>query len=96
MDGSRQKVGVDVFGTFAPVIDYSTVRILVSAAFGHGWEMYHWDISMGFTNADSLEPTYVRFPKNFPDYICPGYTDGTLARLTKNIVWQQKYNHVGR
>ena len=85
MDGSRQKVGIDVFDTFAPVIDYSTVRLLISTAFGNGWEMYHWDISVAFTNADSHEPTYVRFPKNFPDDICPGYTGGTLARLTKNL-----------
>jgi hypothetical protein len=82
MDGSLQKVGIDVFDTFAPVIDYSTVRLLISTAFGNGWEMYHWDISVAFTNADSHEPTHVRFPKNFPDDICPEYSGGTLARLT--------------
>jgi hypothetical protein len=76
MDGSRQKVGVDVFDTFAPVIDYSTVRLLISTAFGKRWEMYHWDISAAFTNADSHEPTYVRFPKNFPYDIYPGHTGG--------------------
>ena len=26
MDGSRARIGVDVFDTYAPVIDYSTVR----------------------------------------------------------------------
>jgi hypothetical protein len=85
MDGSRQKVGVDAFNTFAPVIDCSADRLLISTAFGNGWEMYHWDISVAYTNADSHEPTYVRFPKNFPDDICPGYTGGTLVRLTKNL-----------
>jgi len=62
MDGSRQVVGVDVFDTFAPVIDYSSVRLLISTAFGNGWDMYHWDISVAFTNADAHEQTFVRFP----------------------------------
>ena len=31
MDGSRAQIGVDVFDTYAPVIDYSTVRLLISA-----------------------------------------------------------------
>jgi hypothetical protein len=41
MDGSRAQVGVDVFDTFAPVIDHSTVRLLISLAFGNHWEMFH-------------------------------------------------------
>ncbi len=47
--------------------------------------MYHWDISVAYSNAGSHAPTYVRFPNNFPDDICSGYTGGTLARLTKNL-----------
>ena len=85
MDGSRQEVGKDVFDPFSPVIDYATVRLLISLAFGNGWKMFHWDISVAFTNADVHEPTYVRFPKNFPSDICPGYAGGVLARLLKNL-----------
>ena len=85
MDGSRQVVGVDVFDTFAPVIDYSSVRLLISTAFGNGWDMYHWDISVAFTNADAHEQTFVRFPTNFPSDICPGFSGGTFARLAKNL-----------
>ena len=39
MDESRQIVGVDVFDTFAPVIDYSTVCLLISTAFGNRWDL---------------------------------------------------------
>ena len=49
MDGSRAQIGIDVFDTYAPVIDYSTVRLLISLAFGNNWEMFHWDISVAFT-----------------------------------------------
>jgi hypothetical protein len=79
------QVGVDVFDTFAPVIDYSSVRLLISTAFGNGWDMYHWDISVAFTNADAHEQTFVRFPPNFPSDICPGFSGGTLARPANNL-----------
>ena len=42
------KVGIDVFDTYAPVIDYSTVRLLISLAFGNKWEMFHWESSLGY------------------------------------------------
>ena len=85
MDGSRAQIGVDVFDTYAPVIDYSTVRLLISLAFGNNWEMFHWDISVAFTNAKAEEETYVRFPKSFPDNLFPGYKGGTIARLKRNL-----------
>ena len=85
MDGSRAQVGVDVFDTYAPVIDYSTVRLLISLAFGNHWEMFHWDISVAFTNAKAEEETYVRFPKSFPEDLFPGYKAGTIARLKRNL-----------
>ena len=67
MDGSKAKVGIDVYDTYAPVIDYSTVRLLISLAFGNNWEMFHWDISVAFSNAKAGEESYVVFPKDFPD-----------------------------
>ncbi len=60
-----------MFDTYAPVIDYSTVRLLISLTFGNHWEMFHWDISVAFTNAKAKEETYFRFPKSFPDDLFP-------------------------
>jgi hypothetical protein len=51
MDGSRAHIGVDVFDTYAPVIDHSIVRLFISLSFGKNWEMFHKDISVNFTNA---------------------------------------------
>ena len=79
MDGSRAQIGIDVFDTYVPVIDYSTVRLLISLAFGNNWEMFHWDISVAFTNAKADEETYVRFPKSFPSDLFPGFKGGTIA-----------------
>jgi hypothetical protein len=51
MVGSRAKVVEDVFDTYALVIDYSTVRLLISLAFGNNWAMFHWHISVSFKKA---------------------------------------------
>ena len=47
--------------------------------------MFHWDIAVAFTNAKAEEETYVRFPKNFPDDLFPGFKGGTVARLKRNL-----------
>jgi hypothetical protein len=63
-------------------IDYSTVRILISLAFGNKWEMFSWDILVAITNTKAEEETYVRFPKSFPERLFPGYK--TNARLKRH------------
>ncbi len=85
MDGSRAKVGEDVFYTYAPVIDYSTVRLLISLAFGNNWAMFHLGISVAFTNAKAEEETSVKFPQSFPADLFPGYKGGTIAKLKRNL-----------
>ena len=88
MDGSRAQIGVDVFDTYAPVIDYSTVRLLISLAFGNKWEMFHWGISAAFTNAKAEEETYVRFPKSFPEDLFAGTREEQYP-IEKEYLWQQ-------
>ncbi len=85
MDGSRAQIGIDVFDTYAPFIDHSTVSLLISLAFCNNWEMFHWDISVAFTNAKAEEETCVRFPDKFPEDLFPGYKAGTIARLKWNL-----------
>ena len=74
-----------MFDTYAPVIDYATVRLLISLAFGNNWQMFYWDISVAFTIAKAEEETYVRFPKSFPEGLFHGYKGGTIARLKRNL-----------
>ena len=39
MDTSPAVVGSDVFDTYDSVIDFFVVRMLISLAFGNGWEI---------------------------------------------------------
>ena len=47
---AEAKVGIDVFDTYAPVIDFSTVRLAISLAFGNKWKcftrIYQWHLQM--------------------------------------------------
>ena len=70
---------------FSPVVDYSTVRLLVSFAFANRWKMKHWDISVAFTNALTIEETYVQWPTNLPPDLIPGIRAGGYSRLNRNI-----------
>ena len=57
MDGSKAVIGKDVYETFSPVVDYSTVRLLVSFAFANRWKINQWDISVAFNSALAIEET---------------------------------------
>ncbi len=53
---------------------------------GNNWEMFHWDISVAFTNAKvEEEETYGRFPRYFPSDLFPGFKGGTIALLTRSM-----------
>ena len=85
MDGTQAHIGVDIFDTYAPVIYYSTVQVLICLSLGNIWEMFQCYISVGLTNAKAEEETYVRFPDSFPADLFPGYKGGTIARLKQNL-----------
>ncbi len=46
--------------------------------------MFHWDISVAFTNAKAEEENYFKFPDKFPEDLFPGYKAETIARLKRN------------
>ncbi len=90
MNGSRAQIGIDVFDIYTPVIDYSTFWLWISLAFGNKWEMFHWNISVAFTNAKAEEETwtYVRFPSSFPENLF-SYQRGDNCMIEAKFVWQQ-------
>jgi len=59
MDGSKTLavIGKDVYKTISPVVDYSTVKLLVSFVFANmnRWKIKHWGISVAFINALAIE-----------------------------------------
>jgi len=70
---------------FSPVVDYSTVRLLVSFAFANRWKINQWDISVALTNALAIEETYVQWPTNLPPDLIPGIQTREYSRFNRNL-----------
>ena len=65
--GDMQIEGVDYFETYAPVVQWSTVRALLIMSLVLGLETVQIDFSNAFCQADIEEEIYVEMPKDFGD-----------------------------
>ena len=63
--GFTQREGVDFNDIFAPVIRYSSIRLLLSLAARHNTELYGIDVSNAFARADVDEDLFVDQPHGY-------------------------------
>ena len=83
LDGSKMKKNVDYYESYAPVVDFVNVRLLVAVAHANQWEIRSYDIVLAFTLARPQNPTYVRFPNL--EGVIPGVRRGQLAEVVWNL-----------
>ena len=76
--GDQQIEGVDFFDTFAPVVAWSTVRLLLILSVILGLATKQVDYTLAFVQADLEDDVYVRMPKLFER---PGY----VYKLKKSV-----------
>jgi hypothetical protein len=76
-----QTLGVDFFKTYAPVVQWSTIRLLLSTVLTENWTTRQVDYTNAFAQAELKEEVYVECPKRF------GPTLGTdkILHLLKNL-----------
>ncbi|CAM6106257.1 unnamed protein product [Calypogeia fissa] len=63
--GNEQIEGVDYDETFAPVIKWSTVRLVIALAAAYGWPIFHMDVVTAFLNGLLQEEIYMYQPAPF-------------------------------
>ena len=63
--GDLQKEGVDFFDTYAPVVQRSTIRLLLSTVLTEGWATRQVDYTNAFAQANLHEEVYLEYPKMF-------------------------------
>ena len=73
--GYTQKFGVDYDETFAPVVRFESVRVLLAFAVKHELKLKQIDVTTAFLNGDLKEEIYIEQPENFenlnfPDHVC--------------------------
>ena len=63
--GNRQVEGIDFFETYAPVVSWSTVRLLLSLSLIFGLETRQVDYANAFVQAELKEDVYIEVPRGF-------------------------------
>lgn len=76
--GFMQRHGVDYFETYAPVMAYKTLRVLLSLAAIFNYEIKQFDITTAFLHAPIEEELYMELPEGFGQ-------PGMVARLRRAV-----------
>jgi hypothetical protein len=63
--GDLQLSGVDFSETYAPVVQWSTIRLLLSTVLTEGWNTRQVDYTNAFAQAEIHEEIYIEYPKSF-------------------------------
>ena len=63
--GDLQKEGVDFFETYAPVVQWSTIRLLLTTVLTEGWVTRQVDYTNAFVQAELKEEVYMEYPRMF-------------------------------
>ena len=95
--GFSQKFEIDYTEIFAPVIRYSSVRLLLSLANALDLNIYGCDVSNAFARAEVDEDLYVQMPHGYEQYTETGKP--FVCKLEKGLygtkqaarLWNQKF-----
>jgi Reverse transcriptase (RNA-dependent DNA polymerase) len=79
--GDLQKEGIDFFETYAPVVQWSTIRLLLSTVLTEGWTTRQVDYTNAFAQAELKEEVYVEYPRMFGSKI----GSGRVLHLLKSL-----------
>jgi hypothetical protein len=60
-----QKEGIDYDEIFAPVVRYTSIRIIISLAAVFGWKLHQMDVKTAFLNGEVEQEVYIEQPKGF-------------------------------
>ena len=63
--GDLQREGVDFFDTYAPVVQWSTIRMLLTLTLSKGWTTKQVDYTNAFAQATLKETVFIEPPKGF-------------------------------
>jgi hypothetical protein len=79
--GDMKQEGVDYFETYAPVVQWSTIRMLLTLVLREGWITHQVDYTNAFAQAELKEEVYVDPPK----YFAPGNVTDLVLHLIKSL-----------
>jgi hypothetical protein len=87
--GNQQKDGIDYLETFAPIINWVTIRTIVALVATNQWQIHHMDVRTAFINGNLKETVYMRQPRGFIEI----GKEHLFCRLQKSIYGLQQSPH---
>ena len=63
--GYAQTYGVDYSDTFSLFVKLTSIRLFISLAATHGWDLHQLDIKNAFLHGDLAEEVYMKQPPGF-------------------------------
>ena len=79
--GYKQKEGLDYFDTYSPITRITSIRMLITIAAIHNFEIHQMDVKTTFLNGELDEEIYMEQPEGFN---VPGQTK-KVCRLVKSL-----------
>ena len=79
--GYVQAYGVDYSDTFSSVAKLTSIRLCISLAATHGWDLHQLDIKNVFLHGDFAKEVYMEQP---PRFVAQGEID-RVCRLRKSL-----------
>jgi hypothetical protein len=86
--GFTQKEGIDYNETFAPVVKYKSLRIILALANMLNYEVKQMDVITAFLNAKLDEDVYMHVPEGFR------YSTGDVLKLNKSLYGTKQAPHM--
>ena len=77
--GHLQRENIDYFETYAPVVDFTAVRIALVLASFKNMSIHHLDVKCAFLNGELQEEIYMRLPDSYAP------SDGSVCMLKRSI-----------
>ena len=73
--GYSQVLGIDFYETFSLVIKPTTIRVILTIALAHAWEIHQLDVKNAFLHGELTESVFMEQLSGFKDssqsyYVC--------------------------
>jgi Reverse transcriptase (RNA-dependent DNA polymerase) len=90
--GGQQEYGVNYWETYAPVVTWAAIRLLLVLALMYGWTTIQIDFILAYPQAEVECPLYMKIPKGFT--IQNGDRNTHVLRILRNLYGQKQAGRV--
>lgn len=92
--GFTQKEGIDYNETFAPVVKYKSLRVMLALATMLNYNLHQMDVITAFLNGELKEDVYMRVPQGFFGGDLDGPSGEWVVKLLRSLYGTKQAPHV--